>query len=221
MTDEAVREARKSFALTLKAADDEAGTFRALVSVFGVVDSYDEKIMPGAFAKSIEEAGDNPFPLVWHHKWTDITSYLGHFKAFETDEGLEIEAQVDMEDPNARKVYRLIKAGVLREFSIGGYEPSSGIHMSKENDRTIWEVHEFELVEVSVVIRGANPETRVIDVKSAADLIAATTNPTKTDPETGAVDGDSEKSEDADQARRKAAALITLITITADEATEE
>ncbi|MCB8043645.1 HK97 family phage prohead protease [Microbacterium oxydans] len=60
----AVREARKSLAVSVKAADADAGTVTALVSAFGVVDSYDEEIMPGAFAKSLEEFGDDPIPIL-------------------------------------------------------------------------------------------------------------------------------------------------------------
>ena len=217
MTVDAVRQAQKSFPLSLKAADDDTGTFRALVSVFGVVDSYDEVIMPGAFTKSLEEFGDNPIPILWNHDWYDLDAHLASAKGVETDEGLEIEAQFDMDDPAAQKAYRLLKSGRIREFSIGGYEPSGAVRLSERDGKDVWEIHEFKLVEVSLVLRGANPDTRLIDVKSAAELVDATKDPAPpasppdtAEPDTGDADEASAKSEAFAFARQRAAALATL-----------
>jgi HK97 family phage prohead protease len=167
------REARKSCAMSLKATNDETGQFTALVSVFGVVDSYDEVVMPGAFTSSLERFGDDPIPLMWNHQWGALGAHLGGATGVQTDEGLEITGQFDMDDPDAVKAYRLLKSKRIREFSIGGFEPAEGIRREKLDGRDVWAVYEFELVEVSLVLRGANPETRLIDVKSAGELVAA------------------------------------------------
>ena len=198
MTIDAVREARKSFPLALKAANDETGSFRALVSVFDVIDSYDEVIMPGAFTKSLEEFGDSPIPVLWNHDWSSMNAHLASAKGVETEEGLEIEAQFDMDDPDSVKAYRLLKSGRIKEFSIGGYEPSGAVRLAERDGRDVWEVHEFKLVEVSLVLRGANPETRLIDVKSAAELFAATQEEAPG------------KSDAFEFAQRKAAAFTTI-----------
>lgn len=218
----AAREARKSFPLALKAADDETGTFRALVSVFGVVDSYDEMIMPGAFTKSLERFGDDPIPILWNHQWGEMDAHLASAKGVETDEGLEIEAHFDMDDPASVKAYRLLKSGRVKEFSIGGFEPSGGVRHAEKDGRDVWEIHEFELVEVSLVLRGANPETRLIDVKSAAELVAATTEPPAPDDTPPPADPDPGEAEQAPDdsgafpvAQQKAAALLSLIEMTA------
>lgn len=217
MSAPAVREARKTFPLALKATDDETGTFRALVSVFGVVDSYDEEIMPGAFTKSLEQFGDDPIPILWNHQWGAMDAHLASAKGIETDEGLEIEARFDMEDPASVKAYRLLKSKRIKEFSIGGFEPSGGVRLVEKDGRDVWEIHEFELVEVSLVLRGANPETRLIDVKSAAELVAATSDPPSpvvspppADPDSGDADAAPESSGAFVLAQQKAAALLTL-----------
>ena len=217
MTAPAVKAARKSFPLALKATNDETGTFRALVSVFGVVDSYDEMIMPGAFAKSLERFGEDPIPILWNHQWGEMDAHLASAKGIETDEGLEIEAQFDMDDPASQKAYRLLKSGRIKEFSIGGFEPSGGVRHTEIDGRDVWEIHEFELVEVSLVLRGANPETRLIDVKSAAELVAATSDPPApddspppADPDSGDADPAPETSGAFALAQQKAAALLTL-----------
>jgi HK97 family phage prohead protease len=223
----AVREARKNFAITLKDADDAAGQIVALVSAFGVVDDQDEELMPGAFKKSIEQRGDYPFPFMWHHKWDDLDAHLGGFTGEETDEGFVITVQFDMEDPDGVKAYRLVKSGRVREFSIGGFEPADAVRREKRGDRDIWAVYEFDLVEVSLVLRGSNPATRVIDVKSAAELLAVTESeeseppPTQDPPEAEADPAKApEASEDSGAfsvAQTRAAALLNL-TMTARRA---
>jgi HK97 family phage prohead protease len=212
-----VREARKSFGITLKDADDDLGRVVALVSAFGVVDDQDEELMPGAFKDALERRGEFPFPFMWHHKWDDLGAHLGGFIGEETDEGLVITIDFDMDDPDGKKAYRLVKSGRVREFSIGGFEPSGSVRLEKRGARDVWAVYEFDLVEVSLVLRGSNPETRVIDVKSAAELVAATSDPPApvdapppADPDPGDADPAPESSGAFALAQQKAAALLTL-----------
>ena len=68
----------KSFPVDTKAEGD-AGEFTALVSVFGNVDYVGDRVMPGAFAKSIErlrEKGD-PLPIILSHQHDDIWAHIG------------------------------------------------------------------------------------------------------------------------------------------------
>lgn len=224
----AVREARKSLAVSVKAADADAGTVTALVSAFGVVDSYDEEIMPGAFEKSLEKFGDDPIPILWNHQWGVMDAHLAEAKGEETDEGLVVTMQFDMDDPTSVKAFRLLKSRRIKEFSIGGFEPADGIRRVEKDGEIVWQIYEFELVEISLVLRGANPETRLIDVKSAAELIAATADsadtdgppaadddPTDVKPAPGEADEDAETSAAFTSAQQKAAALITLTTLAA------
>lgn len=228
MATPAVREARKSFGITLKESDDSLGRVVALVSAFGVVDDQDEELMPGAFKDALARNGEFPFPFMWHHKWDDLGAHLGGFTGEETDDGLVITIDFDMDDVDGQKAYRLVKSGRVRQFSIGGFEPSGSVRLEKRGDRDVWAVYEFDLVEVSLVLRGSNPETRVIDVKSAAELVAATTDPeataddlsddddpTPAEPNLGEADEASEPSVAFQAAQQKAAALLTLTTMAA------
>lgn len=220
----AVREARKSLAVSVKAADADAGTVTALVSAFGVVDSYDEEIMPGAFEKSLEQFGDDPIPILWNHEWGVMDAHLAEAKGEETDEGLVVTMQFDMDDPTSVKAFRLLKSRRIKEFSIGGFEPADGIRRVEKDGEIVWQIYEFELVEISLVLRGANPETRLIDVKSAAELIEATTDdettgdtPSSDDDPTDAKPGTGEAEGTPDDpvvsaAQKKASALLDLIT---------
>jgi hypothetical protein len=61
----------RDFTLTVKAdgvADD--GTFEGYGSVFGVVDSYQEVVAPGAFTDSLAElaAKSRVVPVLWQHR---------------------------------------------------------------------------------------------------------------------------------------------------------
>src|SRR6476661_5945307 len=67
---------------------DGAGTFEALVSVFGTKDSYGEVVMPGAFTRTLEEwaAKGDPIPVYWSHRLDDPDYNIGHvIEAAETD----------------------------------------------------------------------------------------------------------------------------------------
>lgn len=142
---------------------DGEGKFSALVSVFGVLDSYREVVMPGAFKDSLAALGENPLPILWNHQWGDLDAHLGSAVGRETDEGLVLDIEMDPEDANAMKVYRLLRQKRIREFSIGGFEwPEDVEQFLWDDGEPAWKVHRFDLVETSVVLRGANAETRVL-----------------------------------------------------------
>jgi len=71
----------RDFPLEIKSFDDGAGVFEGYASVFGVLDSYGEKVAPGAFVDSLaRHRRDGTAPIMlWHHNpgdvigvWTDI-----------------------------------------------------------------------------------------------------------------------------------------------------
>lgn len=152
---------------------DGEGSFTALVSTFNTKDSQGQIIEKGAFAESLKAfTDDSPLPVLWDHEWEDIWSHLGSAKAQETDAGLQIDAQLDMENPNAVQAYRLLKTGRVHEFSIGGFVDENDV---KYNDDDTAHVSRFQLAEVSITLKGANPDTRLITVK--ADELEAQEDP--------------------------------------------
>lgn len=143
---------------------DGEGSFTALVSTFGTKDSQGQIIEKGAFAESLKTFTDEvPLPVLWDHEWEDIWSHLGSAQAQETDTGLQIDAHLDMDNPNAVQAYRLLKTGRVHEFSIGGFVNESDIEY--DDDATA-RVKRFQLAEVSITLKGANPDTRLISVKA-------------------------------------------------------
>ena len=156
----------KSYELSqFKALDDQAeGQFEAIVSVFGNVDSYGDRVVKGAFGGSLERwrQKGRPIPVVFSHQWDDLDAHIGQvLEAEEQDEGLYIRAQLEMDEPFASRVYKKLKNGTLSEFSFA-YDV-----LQSERVDGVNELRELELFEVGPTLIGANRETRLLAVKDA------------------------------------------------------
>jgi HK97 family phage prohead protease len=161
---------RKSFGLIEAKADKDTGTFEALVSVFGNVDSVGDRVQPGAFAKSLErwnKAGD-PIPVILSHDWQNPWSHIGVIHpgdAKETDRGLWVKGHLDVKDNEvARQVHRLMSRRSLKEFSFGYKVVSEKRGKDGAND-----LSELDLIEVGPTLKGANSATELHAVKSAVE----------------------------------------------------
>jgi HK97 family phage prohead protease len=169
-----------------KAVSDgpKRGLFAALVSVFGNVDRSGDRMMKGAFTKSIKrwmESG-RPIPVIWSHEWKDPHSYIGQVNPAdvkETDKGLVVAGKLDIEDnPNALKIYDLLASGRLKEWSFG-YEVLEE-RIAKDLARDLLEV---DLIEVGPTLKGANPQVATLAMKNAVAVEA------EAETESKAVDG--------------------------------
>lgn len=150
---------------------DAPGTFEALVSVFGNVDSDGDIVASGAFTKTLA-AG--PKPIVYSHDWFSVP--IGQtIEATETDEGLLVKARLfvadDEDHPEARKVYAAMRGGALTEFSWGGRVVEETRREDDDGDVT-YVLQEIDLVEYGPCLKGANSQTRLLAVKSAAGRLA-------------------------------------------------
>lgn len=147
-------------------ADGDDGIVEALVATYDI-DSIGDRIMPGAFAKTLDEWGElgDPIPFIWSHLHDDIDAYLGDvLEAKETDEGLYVKAQIDLEDPKSAKAYRLLKGGRVRNYSFA-YDVRDSA--PSDDDDNITELRELGLYEVGPTLIGMNRETRTLAVKQA------------------------------------------------------
>ncbi|MBJ7401598.1 HK97 family phage prohead protease [Mycolicibacterium sp.] len=151
----------KTISLTIKSADDETGTFVGYASVFDNVDAHGDVVRRGAFQKSISSG--TPIPLQWEHGGTaDPRNYVGDvIRATETDTGLEIVGKFDMTSDFGQAAYKNVKGRRVQGLSIG-YTVAKQVKTAAGN-----ELLDVNLVEVSVVSRGANAEATIASVKSA------------------------------------------------------
>ncbi len=144
-------------------SDEDEGIVEAIVSVFGNVDDYGDRVIFGAFAKSIERSG-GVWGVVYSHKWGDVP--IGKtLSAVETEQGLLVRIQLLIADVQAaREVYAGMKAGVPFEFSFSYDIKASRWVM--EDDREILELVEVDVLEVGPCLIGANRATHLVGVKS-------------------------------------------------------
>ena len=143
--------------------DLKTGQFEGYASVFGNVDSYGDRVLPGAFTKTLEDYGDDGagIPCYWMHRLDDPELNLGStVKAWEDEKGLRVRVQLDLDNPKAAHVHKLIKTGRVREMSFA-YEVTDG-----EETDDAFEIKEVDLFEVSIVPVGANRETELLGVKA-------------------------------------------------------
>lgn len=144
------------------------GTFEAYASVFDNIDSYGDVVRRGAFARTLKEWDERgaKVPLLWGHDFSDPFSNIGHIEEAKEDEhGLWVQGVLDLENPKAAQVYRLIKGGRVDQMSFAFDTESSRRGTVDGSD--VNELLDLTLYEVSVVPLGANQETEILAVKHA------------------------------------------------------
>lgn len=170
----------KTVPVRIKAAGTNEGTdegvFEAIVAAYNL-DSVGDKIVPGAFSESLtawSQSGD-PIPVYWSHRMDDPDYNIGQvLDARETDDGLWVRAQLDMQSPKAAQVYRLLKGRRVTQFSFA-YDIEDGAYVEPADGEPYYELRKLKLHEVGPTPIGANQETELLAVKqlnTAADRLA-------------------------------------------------
>ncbi|QVJ00335.1 HK97 family phage prohead protease [Nocardiopsis eucommiae] len=166
----------KSVPVQIKAAGEhegtDAGVFEAIVAAYNL-DSGGDKITPGAFTKTLAEwtlKGD-PLPVIWSHNWSDPDAHIGVVEdAKETEDGLWIKARLDLDEPKAAKVYKLLKGRRVTQFSFGYEIPQGGgewVDGKSDDEPGHYALNEIKLFEVGPCLVGMNQATSLGAVKTA------------------------------------------------------
>ncbi|OZI23611.1 peptidase U35 [Bordetella genomosp. 9] len=152
----------RDFDLHVKAVSDD-GLFSGYGSVFGVVDSYNEVVAPGAFAESLAEIKDRgrPVPVLWQHRSGEP---IGVYDGLSEDgHGLKVDGRLlTGQVARATEAHALMKANAVSGLSIGYYVREDS-YDEKTRVRTL---KRLDLVEVSLVTFPANDAARVDAIKS-------------------------------------------------------
>lgn len=130
-----------------------------------------ESITAGAFDESLKER-DGILPVFYEHDWREP---IGYANAESDDRGVKVETTLFIDDvERSRAVWLGAKAGALREWSIG-YLPTTIRIAKDEGERAeVEHIDKGELLEASVVVKGANPGTEMLNVRSIdIDRLAA------------------------------------------------
>ena len=143
-------------------------------AVAALVSAYDVKYRIGFFTHHTIEAGSfdeslaeqASIPLYKQHDWQAGGAPIGHATAADTDKpkkGLRIDGELYTDDAEVKRLHRAAKAGALREWSIG-YQVIEYRVDADDEDHLF--VTKAALLEASLVLRGANPETETLEVAS-------------------------------------------------------
>ena len=149
----------KDFALHVKDVSEE-GTFEGYGSIFNNVDSYGEKVAPGAFGESLarhQREGTKPL-MLWQHNSDEPIGVWENLA--EDGKGLKGTGRFVLETARGREAHALLKAGAIRGLSIGYRE------LEAEPDGNNRILKKLDLMEISVVSFPANRRANVTAVKS-------------------------------------------------------
>lgn len=143
-----------------------SGRFKGYAAIFGNIDDYGDKILPGAFAKSLAGAAADRrlIPLLWQH---DRNEPIGKWESFSEDaKGLACEGRLFVDfDPVAQRAAGHVKEGGVGGLSIGYRNVKTNI-VEEEGQDLVFELVEVDLREASIVTMPANLEARIDEIKS-------------------------------------------------------
>ncbi|NTC28072.1 HK97 family phage prohead protease [Agrobacterium tumefaciens] len=149
----------KDFALQVKDLSED-GTFEGYGSIFGNIDSYGEKVMPGAFVESLakhKREGSNVL-MLWNH---DAHQPIGVWEDLAEDaKGLWGKGRFLLDIQRAREVHTLAKNKAIGGLSIGYREEDT------DQDGAVRLLKKLNLYEISPVTFPANRRARIESVKS-------------------------------------------------------
>lgn len=149
----------KDFTLEVKGLSED-GTFEGYGSIFGNVDSYGEKVVPGAFVESLarHKREGTAVLMLWQHNpdepigvWEDLA---------EDAKGLWGKGRLLTEVQRAKEVHVLMKNKAVRGLSIGYRE------LDADQEQGVRILKKLDLWEISPVSFPANRRARIEAVKS-------------------------------------------------------
>lgn len=138
-----------------------AGRFEGYAAIFGNVDDGRDRILEGAF-KEIVRNQSGKIVTLYMHSFKDP---IGLASAAQDSKGLHFEAQLELDDPTAKRAHTLMRAGILDGMSIGYDVLDNGASF---DDKGVRDLSALKLWEISPVTFGMNPLAMIESVKHHA-----------------------------------------------------
>lgn len=146
-------------------ATEENNIVEGYASVFGVLDSQDDIVMPGAFRKTIQERVPRGLvKFLSGHDWSVLGTLGTVVRANEDNHGLMFHSELS-NAPSAQDARIKMIEGHINRLSIG-YGAIRERWERNEDDVMIRYLDEIKLWEVSAVPFAANEEARITLVKA-------------------------------------------------------
>ena len=109
--------------------------------------------------------GKSAAPIFYEHDWA--AGPIGHETFRADDTGLLATQTYYLDESSrARSVFRALKNGALREHSIGFLPAEDGIDVQERSGSKLERIRKADLIESSVVVRGANPNTETVSTRA-------------------------------------------------------
>ena len=143
---------------TLETKAQAEGVFRGYASIFDEVDSHNDRVVRGAFKKSLALAtqeGNLP-KMLWQHDEKDVIGVWTLIK--EDEKGLYVEGKLLNDVTKAREAQALIREKALDGLSIG-YRVKEALCSREEGAVRL--LTEVDLLEISLVTFPANSGSRI------------------------------------------------------------
>lgn len=149
----------KSFVVKSVGEESADYHFEAYASTFGNVDRDGDIMAKGCFDQTV--ATKAVVPMCLNH---DRDRVIGKHVLTVDEKGLRTKSTFNLSDPEAKKIYDLMKMGALDSLSIGffikDYEP-----VDAKEPFGGWVFKDVDIFEISVVTVPANPQALVDTVK--------------------------------------------------------
>jgi len=165
----------------MNVVSEDEGIVETIISVTGVVDNVKDRIMPGAYQKTLAKRKPKG---VWSHDWdTPVSKTLEVKELMPGDPelpesmptgdpwprnagALKVKTQFNLETQRGREAYSdVVFFGEEQEWSIGYNVPVGGAKVDSKSG--VREINMLELYEYSPVLFGAMPLARTTSVKEA------------------------------------------------------
>ena len=162
---------QKSVEMILKRDTEEKGIIEGQLITHSVIDSYGDYFDKQALDKVNK---DKIYFLLHMHEWS---KELGTLKVYQDEKGnLKFTAKLDLStdengnaiNKDAQKVYSMMKNGANYEMSVGGFlkQREWGKIQTDKGEVDARIIKEIDVVEGSVVLKGAVPDATVTTVKN-------------------------------------------------------
>ncbi len=134
-----------------------ASTFNDPYEVHDRFGTFTENILPGTWDRTLSERGHKIQLLATHDGLPYASTKAKNLRLGTDKHGLEWEAKLPPDSPRSQDLGVGIRDGFIDEMSVGMRVPALGD--SWNDDMSERNISEASLLEISVVARGANPNT--------------------------------------------------------------
>jgi hypothetical protein len=150
----------KSFSFEVKEVSEQ-GQFEGYASTFQNVDLGGDKVVRGAFKRTLAQSGGK-VPVLWMHS----TPIGVGIEAAEDTKGLYVKGQLVMTVKQAQEARDLTAAGAIKSMSIGYRIPKDGWDM----DGDVRLLKDIDLIEYSLVTFPMNPRAELRRMKGIEEM---------------------------------------------------